>query len=90
VYSQQVHRYSLIQTGDYKERLSQQSFHDTEPSRTQRFTRHGLPRPTIPICCVALIAFLSMEVGVDPRTLGSVVLLGRFVRQRPTALGVSP
>ena len=36
------------------------------------------------------IAFLAMQVGVHPRTLGPFVLLSGFVGSRPIALGVPP
>jgi len=45
---------------------------------------------TVPIRSVALIAFLAMQVGMDPRTLATFVLLGGFVRSRPIALRVPP
>jgi hypothetical protein len=76
----------LYDSGD----LAQQSFHDAQPFRVERFPAYGLARPTIPISCVALIPFFAVEVGVSPRTLGAFVPLSRFVRPLPVALGVPP
>jgi hypothetical protein len=70
--------------------LSQQLSHNAEPFRIQWFPTNRLPRPTVPISCVALIAFLAMQVGVHPRTLGAFVLLSRFVSLSPIALGIPP
>jgi len=50
----------------------------------------GLACPTIPVRCVALIAFLAMKVGVNPRTLDALVLLRGFVCSLPIALGIPP
>src|ERR1700727_3430442 len=70
--------------------LFQQSFHDAEPFRVQRLPANGLPRSTVPIGCVTLIALSAMQVGVHPRALRSFVLLRRFVSPRPIALGLPP
>lgn len=64
--------------------------YDAEPFRIEWHSANGPARPTIPIGCVALIAFLAMQVGVHPRTLGDIVLLCGFVRSRPIALGIPP
>src|SRR6266852_1675782 len=68
----------------------QQIFHDAEPLRVERFSANSFPRSTIPVSCVALIAFFAMEVGVNPRPVLSFVLLSRFVGSRPIALGMPP
>jgi hypothetical protein len=84
---------SLIQTRINKKRevdLSQQISHDAQPFRIEWLSAHRLPRPTIPVGCVALIAFLAMQVGVHPRTLDAFVLLGGFVCLSPMALGIPP
>jgi hypothetical protein len=46
--------------------LSQQLRNDAEPFRIERFTTDGLPRPAVPVRCIALVAFLAMQVGVNP------------------------
>src|ERR1022692_4460405 len=61
---------------------SQQSSHNTDPFRVQRLSANRLSRPALPIGCVALIAFLAMQVGVNPRTLGAFVLLSRTSKDR--------
>jgi hypothetical protein len=69
---------------------SQQASCDAMPFRIEWFSADGLPRPTVPIGCFALITFLAMQVGVHPRTLGAFVLLRRFVAARPITLGIPP
>jgi hypothetical protein len=54
--------------------LFQQCLHDTQPFRIERLPAHGLACPAIPVGCVALIAFLAMQVGVNPRSLDALVL----------------
>ena len=46
--------------------------------------------PTVPVSSIALIAFLSMQVGVNPRAVLAFVLLGGFVRPRPVAFPIPP
>jgi hypothetical protein len=70
--------------------LPQQYSDNAEPFRIERFSTNGLTGPTVPISGVGVIAFLAMEVGVNPRTLYAFVLLGGFVRFLPIALGVPP
>jgi hypothetical protein len=70
--------------------LSQQLSHNAEPFRIYWLSANGFGCPTIPVGCIALIAFLAMQVGVYPRTLGAFVLLSRFVGPRPIALGIPP
>jgi len=60
------------------------------PFGIERLSAYRLPRSTIPIDCVALIAFLAMQIGMDPRTLRAFIVLGRFMRLFPIALGVPP
>ena len=43
--------------------LSQQISRDAEPFRIQWLSANRLSRPTIPTNCVALIAFLAMQIG---------------------------
>jgi hypothetical protein len=63
---------------------------DVEPFRIEWLSASRLSRPTIPISGVALIAFLAMQVGVHPRTLGAFVLLSRFVGLFPITFGIPP
>jgi hypothetical protein len=70
--------------------LCQQLSRDAEPFRIEWFSANGLTCATIPVGGIALIAFLAMKVGVHPRTIGSFVLLGRFVGLRPIAFGIPP
>jgi len=37
-----------------------------------------------------MIAFFAMQVGMNPRTVTTLVLLSRLVCSRPIALGVPP
>jgi hypothetical protein len=60
------------------------------PFILEGFPANGLTCTTIPVRRVVLIAFLAMEVSVDPRTLGAFVLLCRLVGSRPIALRVPP
>ena len=70
--------------------LSKQCRHDAQPFSIQRLPASGLSRPTIPIFCIALIAFFAMQVGVNPRTFDTFVLLSGFVRRLPIAFGIPP
>ena len=53
-------------------------------------SRHRLASATVPIRCVALVAFLPMKVGVEPRSVHASVLMRGFLRSRPIAFGVPP
>src|ERR1017187_2626921 len=82
-----------MQTSNHKKRevdLSQQISHDAEPFRIDWLSANGLASPTIPVRCVALIAFFAMEVGVHPTTFGAFVSLSGFVCSCPIALGIPP
>jgi hypothetical protein len=70
--------------------LSQQVSYNGEPFGTQWLPANGLTRTTVPISCVALVAFLPMQVGVNPRTILAFVLLSGVVCSRPIALGIPP
>lgn len=61
---------------------------NTNPFRIEWLPAPGLASSPIPVCCVALIAFLAMEIRMHPRTLDAFVLLCGFVRSFPVALGV--
>jgi hypothetical protein len=70
--------------------LSEQISHDAVPLRIKRFSADGLACPTIPVGCIALIAFFPVQVCVNPRTLRALVLLSGFVGSCPVALGIPP
>jgi hypothetical protein len=70
--------------------LSQQTSHDAEPFRIEWFSANGFASPTILINCIALIAFLAMQISMYPRTLRTFVLLRGFVCSRPVSLAVPP
>ena len=69
---------------------AKQAFDNAEPFPVERLPAHGFTSPTIPIGCVALIAFFPVEVRMHPRTLDAFILLRGFVRPPPIALGVPP
>ena len=50
----------------------------------------SLPARRYQYAAFALIAFLAMQVGVHPRTIGAFVLLSGFVGSRPIAIGIPP
>ena len=50
----------------------------------------SLPARPIPVGGIGGVAFLAMQVGVDPRGAGTFVLLRRFVGGLPIALRVPP
>ena len=66
---------TVVQRQPPLSRLSQQFLNDACPFRIQRLPAHGLACPSIPVGGVALIALLAMEVGVNSRTLNTLVLL---------------
>jgi hypothetical protein len=70
--------------------LSQQISHDAEPFRIERLVAPGLTCAVVPVACVALIAFLAMEVRMNPRTFDAFILLCRLVRSRPITFAVPP
>ena len=61
-----------------------------QPLCIERLPTGGLACPAIPIRRVVLIAFFTMQVSMNPRPLGTFVLLGGLVRAPPIALGVPP
>jgi hypothetical protein len=70
--------------------LSEQRLRDAYPLRIERLPANWLARPAVLIRCVALVAFLAMEVGMHPRAILAFVVLRGFVRPRPIALGIPP
>ena len=63
---------------------------DAEPFRIQRLPANRLSRPTVPIGGIVLIAFLAMQIGVNPRAILAFVPLGGFVRSLPIVFCVPP
>jgi hypothetical protein len=70
--------------------LSQQSYHDAQPFRIERLFANGFASAMIPVRRVVLIAFLAVQICVNPRAILAFVLLGGFVRSFPVALGIPP
>jgi hypothetical protein len=70
--------------------LSQQISHNGEPLGVEWFSANRLAGTTVPIACVALVAFLAVQVGVNTRTSGAFVLLSRFVGPSPITFGIPP
>jgi hypothetical protein len=70
--------------------IFQQRSRDAKPLRIEWLAADGLARPAIPVGSITLIAFLAMQVGVNPRTFNALILLGGLVRPRPIALAVPP
>jgi hypothetical protein len=46
-----------------------------EPFRIEWFSAYGLACSTVPIRCVALIAFFAVQIRMNPRTFAPIVLL---------------
>jgi len=70
--------------------LFEQRFDDFFAFSIKRTLTHRLAGATVPVSGVILIAFLAMEIGVNPRSVGALVLLGGLVRPRPIVLGIPP
>jgi hypothetical protein len=66
--------------------LVQDVAENAEPFPVERLPAYGLTRPAIPVGSVALIAFLAVEIRVNPRSLDAFVLLRGVVRLFPVAL----
>jgi len=85
-----LRRRSVVRNDTFGPALFHQCFDDSEPFVIEWLPANRLRRPTIPVSSVVLIAFLAMQVGMHPRTIGAFVLLRRFVCSRPIALAVPP
>src|ERR1700687_1151054 len=59
--------------------LAHQVAYDAAPLRVEWFSANGLSRSPVPVSRVLLIAFLAMQVGVHPGSLGSFILLCPFM-----------
>ena len=70
--------------------LAEQLSHDATPLRIERLPAYWLACATVPIRRVVLIAFLAMQVGMNPRTIPAFVLLGGFVRPLPISFRIPP
>ena len=60
------------------------------PLCIERLPTDGPACPAIPVRRVVLIALLAMQVSMNPRPLGTFVLLGGLVRAIPIAPGLPP
>ena len=69
---------------------AKQTFDNAEPFPVERLPALGFTSPTIPVGGVALVALLTVQIGVYPRSLDAFILLRGLVRPRPIALGIPP
>src|SRR5215471_17457204 len=69
---------------------AQQFLRDLLPFLFERQRRYGLAGAAIPIRGVPRIAFLPVQVRVNPRGFGVVDILRNFVRRVPVALRIVP
>jgi len=53
------------------------------PFLIKRLPANGPTRSTIPVRGIALVSFLAMQEGVDPRSVRTFALLHRFVHSLP-------
>jgi hypothetical protein len=63
---------------------------DSQPLRLERFAADRFPGAAVPVRCIALIAFLPVEVGVHPRALEVFDLLSAFMGAGPIAFRIPP
>jgi len=56
----------------------------------KRLSANRLARPAVPVSGVTLIAFLAVQVCVNPRSRSACVLLRGLMRSLPIAFGVKP
>ena len=75
---------------DLSQVLPQQLIDDRQPLRLERFAADRFPSTAVPVRCIALIAFLSVEVGMNPRSRRIFDLLSAFMGTRPVAFGIPP
>jgi hypothetical protein len=66
----------------------EQSLYDAHPLRIKRPSADRLVSTSVAIRGVLLIAFLAVEVGVNPCTFPSRIFLSGFMRSLPIALGI--
>ena len=69
---------------------AEQGCHDVEPLFVEWFARGRFASAAIPVSGVPDVAFFAMQVGVNPGTVGTFVLLRGFVSAGPVALRVPP
>src|SRR5262249_3784473 len=70
--------------------LCQQGLYDIDPLRIQRLSTGGLAGTSVPIRGIVLIAFLAMQVGVNPCAFPSPIFLSGFMGSLPIVLGIPP
>ena len=70
--------------------LWQQGLYDTDPLRIERLSANWLAGPSVPIRSIVSIAFLAVQVGVNPGALPPRVFLSGFMRALPVAPGIPP
>ena len=78
-------RYKQIETA-----LTEQRTRDSVPLGIQRIRRHELTRAVVPVSGVSVIAFLPVQIGVDPRASPVLDAVGHLVRFIPVASRVVP
>jgi hypothetical protein len=67
-----------------------QCTHDSRPLIGEPATRRAPTGASVPIGGIALVALFAVQVGVDPGTSRTFILLRRFVRSHPIALSIPP
>src|SRR6266852_894160 len=70
--------------------FAHQCVHNCHPLRFEGACRHRFAGASIPIGGVGLVAFLTMQIGVDPSARPVLLLLGALVGRVPVSLGVVP
>src|SRR5690606_33731224 len=58
------------------------------PFFIQCYIRKSFSRPPVPIRRIPFIAFLAVQIRVNPRSIGGIDILGYGVRHVPVALAV--
>lgn len=69
---------------------AQQIAGDAAPLGFERFPTDRLPRATVPVCRILVIAFLAMQVRVHPCSIAAFTFLRPVVRLLPVAPGIPP
>ncbi len=68
----------------------QQRFTNRRPLVFERAAINGFSRSDIPVLGIRGVAFLTMQIGVNPVTRGFAIFLGEFVGLVPVAFGIEP
>lgn len=82
--------YGRLQGGFSALRRTQQRLGDLRPFTLKRVSGRWLAGTSIPISRIRVVTLLAMQVGMNPCTVETFVLLSRFVRSLPIALGIQP